>query len=93
MTFQPLIPTVLTPVAVSVLPDPAAAILAVAEALQPDLARGFQIDALRLRLEMERAFGGSDATGACPRVFRRSCRRLRHHSAFRGLRFIRAEAK
>ncbi|MFC7706387.1 strawberry notch-like NTP hydrolase domain-containing protein [Plastorhodobacter daqingensis] len=43
---------------------PAPAILAVAEALQPDLAQGFQIDALRLRLEMERAFGGSDATGA-----------------------------
>ncbi|PZQ95326.1 MAG: methylase [Cereibacter sphaeroides] len=64
MTFQPLIPTVLTPVVVPVLPDPAAAILAVAEALQPDLAQGFQIDALRLRLEMERAFGGSDATGA-----------------------------
>jgi hypothetical protein len=64
MTFQPLIPTVLTPVVVPVLPDPAAAILAVAEALQPDLEQGFQIDALRLRLEMERAFGGSDATGA-----------------------------
>jgi hypothetical protein len=64
MTFQPLIPTVLTPVLVPVLSDPAAAILAVAEALQPDLAQGFQIDALRLRLEMERAFGGSDATGA-----------------------------
>ena len=64
MTFQPLIPTVLTPVVVPVLPDPASAILAVAEALQPDLAQGFQIDALRLRLEMERAFGGSDATGA-----------------------------
>ena len=64
MTFQPLIPTVLTPVVVPVLPDPAAAILAVAEALQPDLGQGFQIDALRLRLEMERAFGGSDATGA-----------------------------
>jgi len=44
--------------------DPAAAIFAVAEALQPDLAQGFQIDALRLRLEMERAFGGSDADGA-----------------------------
>ncbi|TCP60137.1 strawberry notch-like protein [Rhodovulum bhavnagarense] len=43
---------------------PAPAILAVAEALQPDLAQGFQIDALRLRLEMERAFGGSDADGA-----------------------------
>ncbi len=43
---------------------PALAILAVAEALQPDLAQGFQIDALRLRLEMERAFGGSDADGA-----------------------------
>jgi len=64
MTFQPLIPTVLTPVVVPVLPDPAAAIVSVAEALQPDLAQGFQIDALRLRLEMERAFGGSDATGA-----------------------------
>ncbi|MGL4591364.1 MAG: methylase, partial [Aestuariivirga sp.] len=45
-------------------PAPAPAILAVAEALQPDLAQGFQIDALRLRLEMERAFGGSDADGA-----------------------------
>ncbi|QYZ72083.1 strawberry notch-like NTP hydrolase domain-containing protein [Neotabrizicola shimadae] len=44
--------------------DPAPAIFAVAEALQPDLAKGFQIDALRLRLEMERAFGGSDADGA-----------------------------
>jgi hypothetical protein len=33
-------------------PAPAPAILAVAEALQPDLAQGFQIDALRLRLEM-----------------------------------------
>ena len=44
--------------------DPAPAIVAVAEALQTDLAQGFQIDALRLRLEMERAFGGSDADGA-----------------------------
>ena len=44
--------------------DRAPAILAVAEALQTDLAQGFQIDALRLRLEMERAFGGSDADGA-----------------------------
>jgi len=44
--------------------DPATAILSVAEKLQPDLAQGFQIDALRLRLEMERAFGGSDADGA-----------------------------
>ena len=42
----------------------ASRILAVAEALQPDLAQGFQIDALRLRLEMERAFGGSDSVGA-----------------------------
>jgi hypothetical protein len=45
-------------------PDTAAAVLGVAEALQPDLAQGFQIDALRLRVEMERAFGGSDADGA-----------------------------
>ena len=44
-------------------PAPAPAILAVAEALQPDLTQGFKIDALRLRLEMERAFGGSDADG------------------------------
>ena len=42
----------------------ASRILAVADALQPDLAQGYQIDALRLRLEMERAFGGSDADGA-----------------------------
>ena len=39
MTFQPLIPTVLTPVVVPVLPDPAPAILAVAEALQPTRSR------------------------------------------------------
>jgi len=38
--------------------------MSVAGALQPDLAQGFQIDALRLRLEMEHAFGGSDAEGA-----------------------------
>ena len=44
--------------------DTAAAILSVAEALQTELVQGFQIDALRLRVEMERAFGGSDATGA-----------------------------
>jgi hypothetical protein len=44
--------------------DRAPAILAVAEALQPDLTQGFQIDVLRLRIEMERAFGGSDADGA-----------------------------
>ncbi|SFN93101.1 hypothetical protein SAMN05216224_1294 [Thioclava dalianensis] len=44
--------------------NPASAIVAVAEALQPDLAQGLQIDALRLRREMEHAFGGSDATGA-----------------------------
>ena len=64
--------THLAPVAQASLPapivplaaNPAPAILAVAEALQPDLAKGFQIDALRLRLEMERAFGGSDADGA-----------------------------
>ena len=51
----------------TVVPSPsttASRILAVAEALQPDLAQGFQIDALRLRLEMERALGGSDASGA-----------------------------
>ena len=54
----------LAPVAPIRSPDTAAAILSVAEALQPDLAQGFRIDALRLRLEMERAFGGSDADGA-----------------------------
>ena len=60
MTYlAPVAPTVPVPSCV-----PAPAILAVAEALQPDLAQGFQIDALRLRLEMERAFGGSDADGA-----------------------------
>ena len=48
-------------------PSPSATasrILAVAEALLPDLAQGFQIDALRQRREMECAFGGSDADGA-----------------------------
>ena len=63
--------THLAPVAQASLPapivplaaNPAPAIVAVAEALQPDLAQGLQIDALRLRREMEHAFGGSDATG------------------------------
>ena len=66
MTFVTAVEPTLAPVALaqSPSPDTAAAILAVAEALQPDLAQGFQIDALRLRLEMERAFGGSDAMGA-----------------------------
>ena len=63
MTFQTAVAPVLTPVAPLPSSDTAAAILAVAEALQSDLAQGFQIDALRLRLEMERAFGGSDAMG------------------------------
>ncbi|MFV1601595.1 MULTISPECIES: strawberry notch-like NTP hydrolase domain-containing protein [unclassified Phaeobacter] len=64
--------THLAPVAKASLPapivplaaNPAPAIVAVAEALQPDLAQGLQIDALRLRRAMEHAFGGSDATGA-----------------------------
>ena len=66
MTFQTAVAPVLVPVAPpqSPSPDTAVAIIAVAEALQPDLAQGFQIDALRLRLEMERAFGGCDADGA-----------------------------
>jgi len=58
-TERPLAPVVPIPSS-----DTAAAVIAVAEALQSDLAQGFQIDALRLRLEMEHAFGGSDATGA-----------------------------
>ena len=66
MTFQTAVAPVLAPVAPpqSPSPDSATAIIAAAKALQPDLAHGFQIDALRLRLEMERAFGGSDAMGA-----------------------------
>ena len=64
MTFQTSVATALPLVAPLQCPDTAAAIVIVAQSLQPDLARGFQIDALRLRLEMERAFGGSDATGA-----------------------------
>ncbi|WP_146591461.1 strawberry notch family protein [Puniceibacterium confluentis] len=63
-----LVPVVQTRALAPVVPipslDTAAAILSVAEALQPDVAQGFQIDALRLRVEMERAFGGSDADGA-----------------------------
>ena len=64
MTFQTSVATALPLVAPLQCPDTAAAIVIVAQSLQPDLAQGFQIDALRLRLEMERAFGGSDATGA-----------------------------
>uniref|UniRef100_UPI00124ED3CF bifunctional class I SAM-dependent methyltransferase/DEAD/DEAH box helicase n=1 Tax=Gemmobacter serpentinus TaxID=2652247 RepID=UPI00124ED3CF len=64
MTFQTAVATALPLVAPLQCPDTAAAIVIVAQSLQPDLAQGFQIDALRLRLEMERAFGGSDATGA-----------------------------
>ncbi len=64
MTFQTSVSTALPLVAPLQCPDTAAAIVMVAQSLQPDLAQGFQIDVLRLRLEMERAFGGSDATGA-----------------------------
>ena len=64
MTFQTSVASALPLVAPLQCPDTAAAIVIVAQSLQPDLAQGFQIDALRLRVEMERAFGGSDATGA-----------------------------
>ncbi len=64
MTFQTSVATALPLVAPLQCPDTAAPIVVVAQSLQPDLAQGFQIDALRLRTEMERAFGGSDATGA-----------------------------
>ena len=63
MTFQTSVATALPLVAPLQCPDTAAAIVIVAQSLQPDLAQGFQIDALRLRLEMERAFGGSDTNG------------------------------
>src|SRR3989338_2863550 len=64
MTYLP--PAVLSapPVAPPPTPSITAAIVIVAQSLQPDLAQGFQIDALRLRLEMERTFGGTDAMGA-----------------------------
>jgi hypothetical protein len=78
MTFQtsvaPVLPSVAPPQFPSPSPETAAAIIAVAEALQPDLAQGFQIDALRLRLEMERAYGGSDADGAWDWKLGWSCR-------------------
>ena len=64
MTYLPPAILAAPPLALPPVPSIAARILAVAAALQPDLAQGFQIDALRLRLEMERAFGGSDAAGA-----------------------------
>ncbi len=63
MTLQTPVAPAFAPVLPLPSSDIAAGILSVAEALQPDLAQGFQIDALRLRLEMERAFGGSDAAG------------------------------
>ena len=52
MTFQTSVATALPLVAPLQCPDTAAAIVIVAQSLQPDLAQGFQIDALRLRLEM-----------------------------------------
>jgi len=64
MTLLTPVAPALAPVSSPSAPHPAAAIARVAGALQPDLAQGFQIDRLRLRLEMESAFGGSDATGA-----------------------------
>ena len=64
MMFQTSVATALPLVSPLQCPDTADAILIVAQSLQPDLAQGFQIDALRLRVEMERAFGGSDAIGA-----------------------------
>ena len=64
MTYLPPAVLAAPPVALPPIPSTAARVHAVAAALQPDLAQGFQIDALRLRLEMERAFGGSDAVGA-----------------------------
>lgn len=64
MTYLPPAISAAPPLALPPVPSIAARILAVAAALQPDLAQGFQIDALRLQLEMERAFGGSDAAGA-----------------------------
>ncbi|MDP3196278.1 strawberry notch-like NTP hydrolase domain-containing protein [Tabrizicola sp.] len=64
MTYLPPAVLAVPPVALPPVPSIVVRIHAVAEALQPDLAQGFQIDALRLRLEMERAFGGSDAAGA-----------------------------
>jgi hypothetical protein len=64
MTYH--VPAVLAapPVALAPPSGVAAAILAVAEALQPVLAAGQPIDTGMLRAEMERAFGGSDAAGA-----------------------------
>jgi P-loop containing NTP hydrolase pore-1/C-terminal domain on Strawberry notch homologue len=64
MTYH--VPAVLAapPVALPLPSNVAAAILAVAEALQASLAAGQPIDTGSLRAEMERAFGGSDAAGA-----------------------------
>ncbi|NBZ89824.1 strawberry notch-like NTP hydrolase domain-containing protein, partial [Stagnihabitans tardus] len=64
MTFH--LPTVLAPPPAAPLApaSPATSILTVAEALQPALAAGQRIDTGLLRAEMERAFGGSDASGA-----------------------------
>ena len=52
MTFQTSVATALPLVAPLQCPDTAAAIVIVAQSLQPDLAQGFKIDSLRLRLEM-----------------------------------------
>jgi predicted RNA methylase len=52
-----------TPVSLAVRPSPAAAILAAARQLLPDLQQGVRIESPRLRAAMESAFGGSDAEG------------------------------
>ena len=44
-------------------PSPAAAILAAARQLLPELQQGARIESTRLRAALESAFGGSDAEG------------------------------
>ena len=64
MTFQPNVRALAQAVPPRSPSETASAVLAVAEALQADLKRGYRVETLRLRVAMEQAFGGSDADGA-----------------------------
>ena len=64
MTFQPNLQALAQAAPPRSPSEAGTTVLAVAEALQADLTRGYPIETLRLRVAMEQAFGGSDANGA-----------------------------
>ena len=64
MSNPPASAVAIAAVPVDAAADPAAAIIAAAQLLLPDLESGRRIDAATLRAVMESAFGASDADGA-----------------------------